>query len=362
MKILLIGPGKLKYMPYARFYLDNIDVNNHDVHLAYWNRDCKDEDISSYNGICLHEFRCFMNNDEPLKTKFLKFVKYRKFCKRIIREKFDLLIILHSLSGIMIYDFLKCRNVKYIMDYRDSTFESRNRLFANAVKSLVSKSLVTFVSSDSFRQFMPENVSDKIITSHNLLEDSLTHRNYLKKHSDKIRIAFWGFIRHVDINKLIINAICKDDRLELHYYGREQRDAIELKMYAQSIKADNVYFHGEYIPEDRYEFATQTDIIHNIYSGENENMAMGNKYYDSIIFRIPQICQKGSFMGRMSVNSGVGVELDPRSSDFCDSLVDYYKSINRTVFNQSCDSELNRILGEYKKGQNIIKAVLNKKI
>ena len=43
MRILIIGPGKMKYMPYAHFYLDNIDRNVHDTHVAYWNRDEKVE-------------------------------------------------------------------------------------------------------------------------------------------------------------------------------------------------------------------------------------------------------------------------------------------------------------------------------
>ena len=74
MKVLVIGPGKMKYMPYAHFYLDNIDWNEHEVHVAYWNRDEKDEDLSQYKGLYMHEFRRFMVNDAPLKTKLRLFL------------------------------------------------------------------------------------------------------------------------------------------------------------------------------------------------------------------------------------------------------------------------------------------------
>lgn len=359
MKILLVGPGKLKYMPYARFYLDNIDCTANEVHLAYWNRDCKPEDTTSYEGIHLHEFCCFMNNDEPLKTKFTNFKEYRKFCKSLLRQHFDLIIVMHSLSGMMIYDKLRLNHIKYILDYRDSTYESRNRFFAKIVRGLAKHSIATFVSSDSFRRFLPENCSNKIYTSHNLLEDSLSHREYEKIPSNKIRLAFWGFIRHVGVNKQIIDAVSKDIRLELHYYGREQKDALELKEYSKSIGADNVVFHGEYNPEDRYRFVAQTDIIHNMYSGANENMAMGNKYYDSIIFRIPQVCQVGSFMGEMCKRSGVGIELDSSDPSFTEKLVHYYKSLNKEFFNNACDVELERILKEYKEGQKVISKIVN---
>ena len=361
MKILLIGPGKLKIMPYAKFYLDNIDCQNNEVHLAYWNRDCKNEDTSSFNTVHLHEFSCKMSDDESLLSKFMCFKKYRKYCMNLLTEKFDLLIILHSLSGMMLYDVLRIHRFKYIFDYRDSTYESKNKLFAKIVSSMSKHSIVTFVSSDSFRRYFPKEYSGKIYTSHNLLEDSLLHRNYIKIPSDKIRIAFWGVIRHFTVNKEIINSVANDSRLELHYYGREQKDAYELKQYVESIGANNIYFHGEYNPDDRYKFVGQTDIIHNIYSDTDTNMslAMANKYYDSIIFRIPQICQVGSFMGEMSTRSGVGIVLNPKDSNFNENLVEYYKKIDRIEFNKNCDNELNRILEEYRKGQMIIKEIVN---
>ena len=58
-----------------------------------------------------------------------------------------------------------------------------------------------------------------------------------------------------------------------------------------------MFFHGEYKPEDRYTFVRSTDLIHNIYKDRNMMLAMGNKYYDGLIFYIPQLCMKGSFMG-----------------------------------------------------------------
>lgn len=364
MKILTIGPGKLKYMPYARFYLDNIDCQKNDVHVAYWNRDEKPEDTSSYQGVTLHEFSLFMVNDAPLKTKIMCFRKFRGFVKGILKaQTFDFIIILHSLCGLMIYDVLRQKfKSHFILDYRDSTYESRNTLFGKAVMNLCQMSKATFVSSDAFRRFLPKDCTEKIYTSHNLLEDSLQHREYQKMPSDKIRMAFWGFIRHFEINRILIDRIAADKRFELHYYGREQKDALDLKTYAKKIGASNVFFHGEYNPEDRYEFVKATDLIHNIYSGANENMAMamGNKYYDSIIFRIPQICQVDSFMGNISVDHRVGFVANPKDVDFCDKVYSYYSSLNKNSFDKACDTELDRILDEYKRGISIIKELTSK--
>ena len=54
MKILIIGFGKIKFMPYMNFYLDNIDKNANEVHLLYWNRDLREEDTSALECVTLH--------------------------------------------------------------------------------------------------------------------------------------------------------------------------------------------------------------------------------------------------------------------------------------------------------------------
>ena len=352
-------------MPYAHFYLDNIDCVKNEVHLAYWNRDEKLEDTSSYHDVILHEFPLFMVNNAPLKIKFKCFRKYRVFVKSILKaQSFDFVIILHSLTGLMIYDILKkdYKN-RFIFDYRDSTYESRNKIFSNAVKNLCRFSKVTFVSSDAFRRFMPVDCANKTYTSHNLLEDSLQHREFEKTPSDKLRLAFWGFIREYDINRFLIDRVAVDDRFELHYYGREQKDALDLKEYANKINATNVFFHGEYNPVERYEFVKSTDLIHNIFATQNENMAMAmsNKYYDSIIFRIPQICQVDSFMGKTSEEHQVGIMANPENNDFCDVVYNYYTQLTKKKFDESCNNELNRIFAEYKKGTEIINELTNKK-
>ena len=285
-------------------------------------------------------------------------MKYRKFAKKLIKnEAFDFIFVLHSLTGGLITDVLKKKySRKYIFDYRDSTYEGFAP-FKKIVGKIVENSVATFVSSDAFRQFLPEHCSEKIYTSHNLLLDSLTHRNEKEEHgvpSDKIRIAFWGFIRHEDVNKEIIKKIAQDLRFELHYYGREQQVAMNLKEYVSEIEATNVFFHGEYTPEQRYEFVRNTDIIHNIYCDGNTMLAMGNKYYDGVIFKLPQICMKDSFMAKKVIQNEIGFECDPRNPNFTNQIYDYYRQIDWNNFVTNCDNELSKVCDEYNAGKTIV--------
>ena len=358
MKILIMGFTKVKYMPYMNFYFDNIDKAEHEVHILYWNRNLQREDLSKYQGCTFYEFKCYQEDDVSKFCKIASFIKYRKFAKGVLTNgEFDFIFVLHSLTGVLVADVLKRHyRGKYILDYRDSTYEGFAP-FKRVVATFVRGACATFVSSDAFRRFLPEDCTEKIYTSHNVLLDSLEHREEKKLYgipSNKIRISFWGFIRHEEINKEIIRKVAADSRFELHYYGREQQVALNLKEYVTELNAKNVFFHGEYVPEQRYEFVRQTDIIHNIYYDANTMLAMGNKYYDGLIFRIPQICMRGSFMGECVERAGVGLVCDPYDTDFTERLYAYYQGVVQSEFDGKCDVELEKVMEEYADANDIL--------
>lgn len=344
-------------MPYLNLYLDNIDLASEQVSVLYWNRDLKEEDTSNYKNIELFEFKCYQEDEVPKLSKITSFAKYRSFVKHILKKReFDRIVILHSLPGILLLDILRKKySGRYILDYRDSTFENYS-FFRKALGFLIKHSTITLTSSDAFRKYFPDKYSTKIYTTHNLLEDSFNHRDYVRVLSKRIRVAFWGQIRHEEVNKAIIDKLANDPRFELHYYGREQNIAKSLKEYINKKGTTNIYFHGEYVASDRYEFAKVTDIIHNIYYDNNTMLAMGNKYYDGLVFRIPQVCMPGSFMGELCNNYNVGISLSPYDDDFTDNLYSYFNSIDRQVFNQNADNALKVVVEEYKAS---VSAIIN---
>ncbi len=362
MKILIMCFAKIKYVPYMNFYLENLDKKKSDIHILYWNRDLQEEDLSKYEGCTFHEFRYYQEDDVAKLSKIKSFLKYRKFAKKLIKtENFDFILVLSSLPGVIISDVLKkSYKGRYIFDYRDTTYE-KFAPFKRIIASITKNSAATFVSSDAFRTLLPDSCKRKIYTSHNLLIDSLEHCNdkeFYGISSKKIRISFWGFIRHEEINKELIRKIAADDRFELHYYGREQQTALNLKAYAEEIGAENVFFHGEYKPEERYEFIKTTDIIHNVYSAtENPPMsfAMPNKYYDGIIFKLPQLCAEGTFVAKKAASAGVGFSCNPYDRSFTEKVFNYYNSIDQKAFFESCENELLNVFDAYHEGAEIIK-------
>ncbi|WP_133257564.1 hypothetical protein [Paenibacillus montanisoli] len=361
MKILMIGFTKLAYMPYMNFYLEQLTQSDNEIHLLYWNRDEKDEITLPYKNIILHEFKLYQEDEVSKVRKVKSFIKFRKNAKRLLlNNNFDLVIVMHTVPGVLLNDILfRYYSKRFILDYRDITFEKIG-LYKKIVNRLVENSIATFVSSNAFREYLP--VVDNIFTSHNILIDSLDNRDIRRcksRKSEPIRIRFWGFIRHELINRAIIDGIANDNRFELHYHGREQDTANNLKKHCERNKIKNVYFHGQYNPDERYEFAKETDLIHNIY--ENDKMtqpAMANKFYDGITFYIPQLCSTGSFMGTQITKNSIGLSCDPSNKSFADDLFSYYNSIAWSEFEINCDKKLREILMEYQSGTNIIRDIV----
>lgn len=358
-KVLLVGFTKISYMPYMHFYLEQLKKYNYEIHLLYWDRDGK-PDSSVPEGVTGHRFDCYQEDSVPIRKKVFSFLKYRKFTVGVLKEhNFDLLVILHSTPGIVLYDMLMGKyKGKYLLDYLDFTYEDKS-YYRKLVHNLVLNSIVTFVSSDAFRKYLPE--TKKIYTSHNFLLDSLKYgdvRREKPRSLRPIRIRYWGLIRHENINRVIIDRLANDGRFELHYHGREQATGQKLKKYCQDKAVSNVFFHGEYMPVERYSFAAETDLIHNMFENDKTMQpAMSNKFYDGLIFYIPQLCNKGSYMGERVNENDIGLDCDPYNKSFTEDIYNYYIALDWKYFEGNCDKTLNNILEQYDSGVDVLSKI-----
>lgn len=368
MRIALIGFTKIAYMPYMHFYINQINTPDNELHLIYWQRD-DIRDVAPPDNVQLHPFCHNMSDSLPLRKKIPSIMAFGRYAKGKIKEiNPDFLIVMHSTTAFTIRSIL-FRNFsnKYIFDFRDVTYERKFGFYRNFVAKVVKHSALTFTSSDAYRQFLPD--CNKIITSHNLLMDQFEVRGQYKHKTERdinqpIRIAFWGLLRHYDLNAQFITRFGNDPRFELHYYGRAQGAMAEL-MNSSTNEYNNIFYHGAYMPNDRNEFAKNTDLIHNVYSNLDTNMpfAMGNKYYDGVIYYIPQLCMRGSFMGQKCNQYHIGLEIDLAEIDCADRVWEYYNNINLDKFYNNCDQALQIVISEYNKGCEMIRNLIynNKK-
>lgn len=361
MKVLLLGFGKIAYMPYLHLYTDML--KNADCELVYWDRDGKPDNEPP---ACICKTYCFASHLEerlPFKKKLVYFWKYRQFVRKILKKnKYEFIYVMHTTPGLTLLDILR-REYKgrYSLDFRDISYEYIG-FYRKLVGILAKNAKFTFVSSDAFRKFLPPELP--IYTVHNYLEDSLNHRDVrtnVSRAVDVIRVSYWGLIRQVNVNKKLIDRLGNDSRFELHYYGRMQQDGRDMEAYAKTRGYSNVFFHGSYMPNDRYAFAAKTDILHNVYdTGHTTGNAMGNKYYDGVIFKLPQICTKGSYMAERIEREGIGLSVDLDDPKLADLIWEYYQGIQWNDFENKCDSVFLRVCNEQTQAKRLLQSILDK--
>ena len=226
IKVLLLGFGKIAYMPYMNFYLDTLQGKDIQFELIYWDRDGKPDAEIPHSISKAYKFEEYLEEQLSFKRKLKYFVKYRRFALDILKHNtYDRIFVLHTTPGLTLLDYL-VRKYKghYLLDFRDVSYEYIS-VYRKLVGILSKNSAVTFVSSNAFRKFLPSR--KKVLTIHNYMEDSLNHKMLRKqdvRERDVIRISYWGLVRQVEVNKKLMDALGNDSRFELHYYGRMQQD------------------------------------------------------------------------------------------------------------------------------------------
>ena len=268
MKVALIGFTKIKYMPYLVGYVQAEAPARLD--LIYWDRDGTPDAEAPARIAHSYRFHDPMSDEQPMREKLLHFIKYRRFALNILRSNhYDRLIILHSTPGLTILDYLLRRyRDAYILDYRDISHENLG-FYRKLIAKLANGAATVFVSSDAFRAYLPKTAN--IHTMHNLSPDALEHREVRRAQGREravLRIRFWGMIRHLEANVELISRLGNDKRFELHYHGRDQGTAMEMHKFCEDNGINNVYFHGEYAPVERFSFAAETDLVDNIYNND----------------------------------------------------------------------------------------------
>ncbi len=123
----------------------------------------------------------------------------------------------------------------------------------------------------------------------------------------------------------------------------------------------NVYFHGVYQNKDIALFQENTDLLHNVYDEKQitHKYAMGNKLYDGLIYHIPQLCCKGSFMGELVVHNKIGIEILPEDDDLAETVFQYYSTIDKESFDANCSIVLEDVLNEIETNAEKIQKLLS---
>lgn len=344
----IIFVGNIEYCPYLEKYKKVLAEKNVEYKVLYWNRELSGK-AYPYNYI---SFDKKMNNRKKKIYKVMFFIQFAIWLKKHIRSRqFDKLIILDTISGILLKKILLSQfKGKYIFDIRDYSYE-KFKPFYNREKKLINYSYFTCISSKGFKSFLPKNKNYIMAHNFNYKDISSVQRKFNQKQYGEVLNFVWiGSVRYYEHQVTIIDKLGNDSRFNIIIHGTGP-DLERLKQYCIVNKIQNIKFTGRYNNNEKSNLLSNADIINNSYDpkiGYEVKYAISNKFYDGIIFRIPQLVEIGTFKQNKVEELEIGIGLETDINDFSDRLYEYYFSIDEDKFNANCEKKLNNIKDEDK--------------
>lgn len=339
----LISIGDISVTPFMNHYVNELRNKNKEYEVLFWNRELLLHELP--NNYISYNVKSDYNKSPY--DKIGDFIGFSKWCRDQIRKKkYDKLIILTTLSGIFIADLLinKYKN-KYIFDIRDYSYEHL-KLFYYIERKIINSSFFTCISSEAFKEFLPS--SNNYIICHNCRVEEINNRKEFKKkkHGETLDVVFIGALRYFNHQVKIIEKLKNDKRFNIIYHGAGPEYGKYIQ-YCSASKINNIHFTGRYNDCEKYKLLAGADILNNSYMTPKfmeVKYAVSNKYYDGLIYGIPQLVEVNTYKHTLVEKNGVGIGLDVEDDQFANDLYEFYFSIQTEKFNLNCDCELQRVL------------------
>lgn len=341
--VALIFCGDLKYCPYIKRYIERLDINNIDYKVYFWNRGGFKLDLPKN----YEYFDATSKLDSGKISKAIDFLKFRNWIlEKIDDEKPDKIIALSTLTGVVLGSKLyKKKSGKYVFDIRDYSYEHIAPFFG-IEKKVILNSEFTAISSRGFESFLPNY---NYVIAHNFnRNDIVGDRKFIKK-SEKISFVWNGVVRYFEFQKQYLDALKNDERFEIVFHG----DGPELHLYQKYCEENgikNVIFTGSYDNEKKSTLLKDASILNNCYgytrnAGNKLKYAVSNRFYDGMIYHIPQLVEPTGFKPEWAKRLKIGVSFFA-SDDFANQLYEYYQKIEPLEFDKACDEALKNVLKE----------------
>ena len=261
MKIGIIGFIDKNKIPYLEFYEKEIQKENIEYNVIFWDRFNNFKSEKNNNEYTIH-IKC-IPGENKLKKIIPMFLFKSEVEKIIKREQYTHLIILTTIPGVLLSKTLlnKFKN-KYILDIRDYTYEKYS-FYKNIVEKLIKESYFTAISSEGFLKFLPR--SEKIITCHNISNvNDIKYYGYDLRNKSNITIGFVGGVRYFKENCKLIDAFANNPKYKLEYIGEANSDC-NFELYCKKKYITNVIVKGRFDNKDKPQIYEKIDLINAVY-------------------------------------------------------------------------------------------------
>ena len=338
--ISVIFCGDIRYCPYLSRYTDRFDKANAEYEVLFWNRGAFQLDVPAN----------YIYYDNPSAEdlgkakKLIDFLGFRTWVKKQLkRSKPDGIVFLSTLSAVLLWDVAKKFNERYVFDIRDYSYENIG-IFKKIESRIISNSYFTAISSKGFKAFLPEY---EYVIAHNFNRNDMTVPYIFSKKKEPYEIVWNGTVRFFDYQKKYLDVFKNDSRFVMVYHGAGV-DLEKYKQYCNENSITNVRFTGAYDNKDKAKLIQNATFLNNCYGGREGDelrFAISNRFYDGIVFHIPQIVEDGGYKAGETIRLKVGLGVEP-TQDLPEKLYQYYNGLDVDSFNQYCESAISEVLLE----------------
>lgn len=338
--ISIIFCGDIKYCPYLSRYTSRLDAAKAKYEVLFWNRGSFKLDVKNN-----YKYYDIPSAEDLGKVKkLIDFWGFRRWVKEQLKaSKPNGIIFLSTLSGVLLWDVARQYSGKHIFDIRDYSYENIS-LFRKAEKKIISESCFTAISSKGFKAFLPK--SDYVI-AHNFNRNDLVKQFAFTKQQEPYQIVWNGTVRFFNYQRQYLDVFKNDPRFLMVYHG-EGVDLEKYKKYCQDNGITNALFTGAYDNSDKMKLVESAAFLNNCYGGRDGDelrYAISNRFYDGLVYHIPQIVESGGYKAGETDRLGVGLGVIP-TSDLPDKMYQYYQELDEEKFNKSCNEALAEIIAE----------------
>ncbi len=339
--VALLFCGDLKYCPYLKRYIERLEEKGIDYTVYFWNRSHASLELDAH----YKYFDSYSKLKKGKLSKLFDFIKFRRWLIAQLRaDRPEKLVLLSTLTGVFLSDYVHRNKSDYLFDIRDYSYEHVPPFYA-AEKRVIRESAATVISSRGFCAFLPEH--DYII-AHNFHRKEIRGVYRYQPPKGPIKVVWNGVMRYFEFQTQYLRALANDERFLMVYHG-DGPDLEDYRAFCAREGIENVIFTGAYNNADKEALLSDAAILNNCYGylGKSNKVkyAVSNRFYDGMIYHIPQVVEPEGYKTDWLHRAGIGVDLTP-DEHFADRLYEYCTTIDAEAFDRACDAALSQVLAE----------------
>ena len=311
----------LSHQPNPRFVKQiNFLSTNHNVSVLYYHRDyMKDLSVEYNDKVVLNKSLGTILNGNYLKRISAYFNSFKQLKNILEVNSYDTLIV-NNIDTLALFKFsslfqkLQTKVIIEISDLRSHTYNNnlKSKIMKNIEKFIfkyIDKLIVT--SPKFYDMYYNTLFKDKPFLLENKPLSYMMPARLEKIRNKKIVIGIVGLLLQGKPYKTLFEAIKDDNRYEVHIYGKGIFED-SIKEYARKYK--NIKFFGEYnFFQDCAKIYASLDILYMPYDTTNGSLnnkiALPNKLYEAMYFRVPIITSSGTYLGELVNQYNIGATI-----------------------------------------------------